>query len=71
MFTTSFKLFLYKVFPEETISQIASERPILGAISTDPFILCISHLSLLIDKNFFNVLGYEENKFSNSEIRKT
>ena len=37
-FSSAFKLFLNKVLPLETISQIASERPIFGAISTEPLI---------------------------------
>ena len=36
--STSFRLLLIKVDPELTISNMASERPIPGAISTDPVI---------------------------------
>ena len=36
---TSFKLFLNKVLPLETISQIPSANPILGAISTEPLMM--------------------------------
>jgi len=36
MTSTSFKPFLNKVLPLETISTIASDKPIFGAISTEP-----------------------------------
>src|SRR5690606_4764892 len=40
MTSTSFKLFLNNVLPLETISQMASARPIFGAISTEPLMMC-------------------------------
>lgn len=42
MTSTSLRLFLNKVLPLETISQMASAKPIFGAISTDPLIICMS-----------------------------
>ena len=54
---TSFKLFLNNVFPVDTISQTASDKPMFGAISTDPLILCISQFNLFLSKNPKGFLG--------------
>ena len=51
MTSTSFKLFLKSVEPLETISQIPSAKPILGAISTDPLIMCNCESILFLVKN--------------------
>ena len=48
-------MFLNSVLPLETISQMASAKPILGAISTDPLIICNPALILFLDKNDFTV----------------
>ena len=48
---TSLRLFLNRVLPLETISQIASANPILGAISTEPLIICKSAEILFSSKN--------------------
>src|SRR5690606_24046068 len=48
--STSFKLFLKRVLPLETISQMASAKPILGAISTEPVIIWSSACMPLLFK---------------------
>ena len=47
------------MFPVDTISQTASDKPMFGAISTDPLILCISQFSLFLSKKSERVFGYE------------
>ena len=49
--------FLNKVLPELTISQIPSAKPMLGAISTEPEITCISASILFLVKYVCNVFG--------------
>ena len=55
--STSFKLFLNKVLPLETISTIASAKPMLGAISTEPEIWCKSTVTFFELKKSKTVLG--------------
>ena len=55
----SFNPFLNKVLPLETISQIPSAKPILGAISTEPLIWCNCASIFCCCKNFLTVSGYE------------
>src|ERR1700746_4089817 len=50
--SASFKPFVNKVLPELTKSQIASAKPMPGAISTEPLISCISALILFFFKYF-------------------
>ena len=54
---TSFKLFLNKVLPLDTISQIPSASPIFGAISTEPFMTWISVSIPLSITYFLTVFG--------------
>jgi hypothetical protein len=55
----SFKPFLKSVDPLETISQIPSAKPIFGAISTEPLMVCNCASILYSFKYFFTVSGYE------------
>ena len=51
--------FLKRVLPDSTKSHIASAKPILGAISTDPWITSISAFTPFSSRNVFSELGYE------------
>lgn len=58
-FSTSLRLLLTRVLPDDTMSKIASARPMLGAISTEPLISCSSAEMLLSRKNLESMTGYE------------
>src|SRR5574344_1081602 len=57
--STSFKLLLIKVLPELTISKIQSAKPMPGAISTEPVMVCISATTPLDLRKSARITGYE------------